>query len=70
MTPSSREERAAVRILENSKTGDILVLLPKPPRGRVYDLDRFEDWVRPLLEEIDKDLPEGSDGRQRRFDFR
>ncbi len=69
MTPTTREERAAIRILANSKTGDILILLPKPPRGQTYDFDRFLEWLRPHLEEIDRDLPKGSEGHQRRFDF-
>lgn len=69
VTPTTREERAAVRILVNSNTGDILILLPKPPRGQEYDLDRFLEWLRPHLEEIDRELPEGSEGHQRRFDF-
>ncbi len=69
VTPTTREERAAVRILANSSTGDILILLPKPPRGQDYDLDRFLEWLRPYLEEIDRELPEGSEGHQRRFDF-
>ena len=68
-TPTGREERAAVRIIANSDTGDILILLPKPPRGQTYDLDRFLEWLRPHLEEIDRDLPEGSEGHERRFDF-
>lgn len=70
VTLTGREEGAAVRILRNSETGDILVTLAKPPRGHAYDLERFLEWIRPLVEEIDRDLLEGSEGHQRRFDFR
>ena len=69
VTLTGREERAAVRILANSESGDILILLPKPPRGQAYDRERFLEWLRPYLEEIDRDLPEGSEGHERRFDF-
>ncbi len=70
VTLTGREERAAVRILANSETGDILILIPKPPRGQAYDRDHLLEWLRPHLEEIDRDLPEGSEGHERRFEFR
>ncbi len=69
VTLTGREERAAVRILANSETGDILILVPKPPRGQAYDRDRLLEWLRPHLEEIDRDLPKGSEGHERRFEF-
>ncbi len=69
VTPSSRENQAAERILRNSDTGDLLVIVPKPPRGQIYSLDHFEGWLRPILEELDKELPNGGEPDQRRFDY-
>lgn len=59
-TPSTREGEAAARIIRNKESGDILVLLPKPPTGRTYDAKAIGEFLRPYLIEICE--PGSSDG--------
>lgn len=56
-TPSSREQRAAVRIIINGESGDLLLLIPKPPKGMTIDFNALEEIVTPLLKEIAKPKP-------------
>jgi hypothetical protein len=56
--PSTKEQASAVRIILNSKSGDILLLIPKPPKGQDIDYDAVEKIMGPLLREICEPEPE------------
>ena len=55
---TKREFESAVRIVLNGESGDILLLIAKPPKGRSIDLDALKEVMRPLLREIDNPAPE------------
>ncbi len=58
VTPTGREEKAAVRIMKNKETGDILMLVPKLREGQILDCEALAKFARPLLDEIRKDRGE------------
>jgi hypothetical protein len=57
VTPSTREQNAAVRIILNAENGDILVLVPKPREGETFDRKAVEKFLRPFLEELGRPKP-------------
>jgi hypothetical protein len=52
--PSKREAAAAERIIVNKKSGDILVLIPKPRQNETIDMAALKDFLRPLFQEIQR----------------
>ena len=55
--PTKREFGSAVRIVLNGESGDILVLIGKPPNGRSLDMQALKEFLRPLLNELDNPAP-------------
>ncbi|MCH7692823.1 MAG: hypothetical protein IID50_05205 [Proteobacteria bacterium] len=43
---------AAARIIVNKKTGDILLLIPKPRKDKALDTGELKKLLRPLFKEI------------------
>jgi len=54
-TPDSREHRSGISAVYNMETGDILVMIPK---GAKLDEAALEDFLRPLMEEINRPKPD------------
>ncbi len=52
LRPSAREERSALRILENSASGDILLLVPKLKLGESLNLASFRSLLSELLDKL------------------
>ena len=53
-TPTARETRNNLRALVNKRTGDLLILVPKPKEGETFDHEVLKKFLRPYIQEIDR----------------
>ncbi len=60
VTPSKREAEAAIRIIANKNSGDILVLIGKLRNDEALDMKDIKKFLRPLFEEIARPADENT----------
>jgi len=52
VTPTTREHKAAVRIMRNKSSGDVFVMIPKPKKGEKLNLVKLKEFLRPVVREL------------------
>lgn len=54
---TSREHGNNVRVVRNMRTGDIVVLVPKPMPGQTLNVNALRALLRPLMQELGQPVP-------------
>ena len=57
--PSIGEHGANIRVLKNKETDDLLVLIPKLPKGAILDVEALKQRLRPIVEELGRPASKG-----------
>ena len=57
ITPTTRERKAAVRVMRNKKTGDIFIMVPKPRKDEKINLKKLKEFLRPIVRELKSPSP-------------
>jgi len=63
--PIKREYNQAVKVYFNSKTGNLIAMIPKPPVGYELDMVEVKEFLRPLIHEIARPKAQRRDGIER-----
>jgi len=60
--PIRREYNQAVKVYFNAESGNLFVMIPKPPAGHQLDKKELKDFLRPLVREIARPADKRKDG--------
>jgi hypothetical protein len=58
VSPDKREFGAAVRIILNSRNGDILILIPKVPDDGTLPTDELAEFIEPFIVQLGREVPD------------